>query len=205
MPRAIRMNLDDSRIQRESFDLNAHDLLHLQVLEDPIQHSVLRPAIQSHIYAVPVAKMPWERAPLGAVFGNVQQSVQHIQHIKIGQPYISALHRQLSLIFAYRGERAATVRFGRFERPSKPNSQFVLVSFAFLFWLRHNISRCLLTGTLPFSERSAPDFVSTSSREAESYSWGRFHWGRSPPCHNARSSRKNTLIPASADRRDQLH
>jgi len=85
------MNLDDGRIQRESFDPDALDLLQLQLLEHPIQNSILRPAVQSHIDTVPVAEMLWECASLAAVFGNVQQSVQHIH---IGQPHISALPRQ---------------------------------------------------------------------------------------------------------------
>lgn len=85
------MNLDDGRVQREGFDADAHDLFQLQLLEDAIQHPVLRPAVHPDVDRMPVAEPTRKSAPLTALLGNIENRVEHLE---IGQSYVAALHRQ---------------------------------------------------------------------------------------------------------------
>jgi hypothetical protein len=88
------MHLDDGRIERESFDLDAHNLLQLQLLEHPIQNTALGPAIHAHIDAMPVTEVLGKPAPLATMLGNIQKRVQHGQ---VRQAYIAPLNRQTIL------------------------------------------------------------------------------------------------------------
>jgi hypothetical protein len=88
------MHLDDGAVQRDRFDLDAHDLSMLQLLEHPIQHAQLGPAVHAGVDRVPVAEALGQAAPLAAVLGNVQDRIQNLQ---IGQADIASLSRQTSL------------------------------------------------------------------------------------------------------------
>ncbi len=48
---------------------------------------------------MPPAKSFWEPAPLTSLLSHIKDSVEYLQ---VGQTYIAALHRRLSLIRAYR-------------------------------------------------------------------------------------------------------
>jgi hypothetical protein len=73
------MHLDDRAVQRDGFDLDAHDLGPLQLLEHPIEHAALGPAVHARVDGVPVAEPLGQAAPLAAVLGHVQDGVQHLQ------------------------------------------------------------------------------------------------------------------------------
>ena len=47
------MHLHDGRVHLDGFDLDVHDLLPLQLLEDVIQHAILGPAIHAGIDGMP--------------------------------------------------------------------------------------------------------------------------------------------------------
>lgn len=71
-PGAIRMHLHWSRVQRDGFDLDAHDLLQLKLLEDPVHHTAFRPAVHASVDGVPVAEPLKQTAPLAAMLGYIQ-------------------------------------------------------------------------------------------------------------------------------------
>jgi hypothetical protein len=74
--------------------LMRHDLGLLQLLEHPVEHAALGPAVHARVDGVPVAKALGQAAPLATEFGNVQDGVQHTQ---IGQADVAALCRQAVL------------------------------------------------------------------------------------------------------------
>ena len=98
------MHFDRGRVQRHGFDLDAHDLIVLQLREYPIQDAVLRPPIHAGVDGVPVAKALGQTAPLAALLGYIQDRVEHAQ---IGQAHVAALGRQTML-------DQAVLRFGDF-------------------------------------------------------------------------------------------
>jgi hypothetical protein len=98
------MHFDGGAVQGNGFDLDADDLIVLQLCEHPIQHPVLRPPIHAGIDGVPIAKPLGQSAPFAALFGDVQDGVQYPH---IGQAHIAALPRQTLL-------DQAVLRFGDF-------------------------------------------------------------------------------------------
>src|ERR1035438_7908471 len=82
------MDFDGGRIQAHGLDANAHDLLALQLLEDPIQHAVLGPAVHAGVDGVPRSEAFGQAAPLAAVLGHIEQGVQQLQVVDL---YIAAL------------------------------------------------------------------------------------------------------------------
>ena len=92
------MHFDRGRVQGHRFDLDADDLIVLQLREYPIQHAVLRPAVHPRINGVPVAEPLGQTAPFAALLGHIQDRVQHPQ---IGQAHIAALNRQQCSIRRY--------------------------------------------------------------------------------------------------------
>jgi len=88
------MHFDSSTVQGHGFDLDADDLIVLQLREYPIQYAALGPPIHASIDGVPIAKPLGQTAPFAALFGDVQDRVQHPQ---IGQAYVAALNRQTVL------------------------------------------------------------------------------------------------------------
>ena len=88
------MYFDRRTVQGHRFDLDPDDLIVLQLRKYPIQYAALRPPIHAGIDGVPIAKPPGQTAPFAALFGDVQDRVQHPQ---IGQAYVAALNRQTVL------------------------------------------------------------------------------------------------------------
>ena len=88
------MHLYRSRIQADGFDFDAHHLFPLQLLEHFVQHTALGPAVHAYVNRVPVAEALRQPAPLAAVFGHIQDRVQHRQVV---QAHIAALYRQAIL------------------------------------------------------------------------------------------------------------
>jgi len=82
------MNLDARGIQRDRLDLDAHDLGLLQLLEHPIEHTRLGPAIHAGVDRVPVAEALGQPSPFAAVFGHVKDGVDHLQ---VAQADVAAL------------------------------------------------------------------------------------------------------------------
>ncbi len=82
------MHLDDGRVQFYGLDLEAHDLLPLQLFKDAIQYAVLGPAIHASVEGVPVAKTLRQSAPLAPLLGYIQQRVEHLQ---VGKTDIASL------------------------------------------------------------------------------------------------------------------
>ena len=85
------MDLDDRAVQRRHIELHAHELFPLQLLEDPIQHPVLRPAVHAGVDGVPIAEAGRQPPPLAAMFGYVKDGVEHLQ---VRQADVAALHRK---------------------------------------------------------------------------------------------------------------
>ena len=88
------MDFDGGAVQRHRFDLDADDLMVLHLREYPIQHAALRPAIHAGVDRVPVAEALGKTAPFAALFGHLQNRVQHSQ---IGQAHVATLRRQTVL------------------------------------------------------------------------------------------------------------
>ena len=88
------MHLDHGAVQRHRFDLDAHDLSMLQLLEHPIHHAQLGPPVHAGVDRVPVAEALGQAAPLAAVLGHVQDRIDHLQ---VGQADIASLSRQATL------------------------------------------------------------------------------------------------------------
>ena len=86
------MYLHDGRVHFDRFDLNAHDLLPLQTLEDMIQDTVLGPAIHAGIDGVPRAESLGQSAPLAALLSNIEQRVKKLQ---VGHLHVAPLTGQL--------------------------------------------------------------------------------------------------------------
>ena len=88
------MYLDGGRVQFDGLDLDAHDLLPLQLFKDVIQHAILGPAIHTSVDGVPVAKSLRQSAPLASMLGHVQLRVEHLQ---VGKTDIASLARKAGL------------------------------------------------------------------------------------------------------------
>ena len=85
------MHFDGRTVQRHGFDLEADDLLLLQLREDPIQHAAFGPAIHAGVDRVPVTEPFGQAAPFAALFGHIQDRIQHLQ---IGQAHVATLYWQ---------------------------------------------------------------------------------------------------------------
>ena len=90
--RPVGMHLDDGAVQRHGLQLEAHDPLALQMLEDPVEHPAPRPPVHPHVDGVPVAEPGQQPSPLAAVRGHVQDSVEHLP---VRMADIAALHRKV--------------------------------------------------------------------------------------------------------------
>ena len=86
------MHLDDGAVQRHRFQLEAHDPLPLQLLEHPVEHPALRPAVHAHVDGVPVAVPGRQPPPLAAMLGHVEDGVEYLQ---VRQADVAALHRKV--------------------------------------------------------------------------------------------------------------
>src|SRR5450755_1428156 len=73
------MYLDDRTVEADRLDLDADQLLMLQLLEQAVQHTGLRPAVHPRVDRVPVAKALGQRTPFAAVLGHIKNSVDHLQ------------------------------------------------------------------------------------------------------------------------------
>lgn len=85
------MHLDDGAIETDGLNLDAHELLMLQLLEQSIQHAGLRPAVHARVDRVPVAKALRQRPPFAAVLRDIQDRVDHSE---VSERDVAALNRQ---------------------------------------------------------------------------------------------------------------
>ena len=111
------MHFDVVQSSANGLDLDAHDLRLLQLLEHPIEHAALGPAIHARIDRVPIAEPLGQTAPLAAVLGHIQDGVEHVQ---IRQADVAALHRQAVL-------DPRVLRFGDFHLRSMPYNHELIV------------------------------------------------------------------------------
>jgi hypothetical protein len=88
------MNLDRGRVQGYSFELNADDLLDLQLLEHTVENASLGPTAHPHVNSVPAAKTLRKSSLLAALLSHIQHC---IEHLKVAQPHVPTLHRQCIL------------------------------------------------------------------------------------------------------------
>ena len=96
------MDLDDGAVYRHCLDLDAHHLLPLELLEDLVQHPVLRPAIHPSVNRVPIAEPSRQPAPLATVLRHIHDSVEHLP---VRKADIATLHREVpcyALILGFR-------------------------------------------------------------------------------------------------------
>ena len=87
----VRMNLDDGAVHRHRFDLDTDDLLFLQGREHTIQDPCLGPTVHSCVDRMPIAESLGQSPPFAAVFGHVQDGVQHL---KVGETDVASLFRE---------------------------------------------------------------------------------------------------------------
>ena len=73
------MDLDARGVERDRFDLDAHDLRSLQLLEHAIKYTGLGPAVHARVDGVPVAKPLGQSAPLAAMLGHIEDRIDHLQ------------------------------------------------------------------------------------------------------------------------------
>jgi len=85
------MNLHHGAVQRYRLDLDAHDLGLLQLLEHPVEHPALAPAVHARIDRVPIAEALGQAAPLAALLGHVQDGIQNTE---VGQTHVAPLRGQ---------------------------------------------------------------------------------------------------------------
>jgi hypothetical protein len=98
MPGAVRVHPHRGRVQRDGLDLDAHDLLQLQLLEDPVHHAAFRPAVHPRVNGMPVAEPLRQTAPLAAMLSYVEQGIQQLKFDRLTLPRCTG---RLSLIRAY--------------------------------------------------------------------------------------------------------
>ena len=102
------MHLDDGAVHRYRLQPDAHDLLALQMLEDPVQHPVLRPPVHPRVDGMPVAEPRRQPAPLAAMLGDIQDGVENLP---VRQADVAALHRKVR-------RNAGVLRFREFHPQS---------------------------------------------------------------------------------------
>jgi len=73
------MHFDTGAIQRNGFDLDANDLLLLQLFKDPVEYAALGPAIHSGVNGVPVAEAFRQASPLAAMLGHIKNGIENLQ------------------------------------------------------------------------------------------------------------------------------
>ncbi len=78
-PRAVRVHLDAGAVQAERLDLDADELVALELLEHPVEHAAPGPAAHSRADRVPVAEPLRQATPLAALLGHVEDRVEHLQ------------------------------------------------------------------------------------------------------------------------------
>jgi hypothetical protein len=88
------MHLHDGAVERDRFDLDAHDLSMLQLLEHAIHHAQLGPPVHPGVDRVPIAEALGQATPLAAVLCNVQDRIQDLQ---VGKADIASLPRKTAL------------------------------------------------------------------------------------------------------------
>jgi hypothetical protein len=91
------MYLNRSRVLTESFNANAYDLLHLELLEDAIQYAALGPAIHARVDGVPVPKTCGKAAPLASLLGYIQNGIQRFKVAQSGKHLESVYQKPLLL------------------------------------------------------------------------------------------------------------
>ncbi|OFV96101.1 MAG: hypothetical protein A3F68_04580 [Acidobacteria bacterium RIFCSPLOWO2_12_FULL_54_10] len=88
------MHLDDGRVPFYGLDLEAHDLLPLQPLQDAIQHAVPGPAIPASVDGVPVAKIA---AAVRATGTPARLRTTTVAHLPVGKADMASLARKAVL------------------------------------------------------------------------------------------------------------
>ena len=73
-------------VQRHGLDLDTDDLRTLQLFEQSIQNTAFGPAVHTRVDRVPVAKAPWQTAPLATMLGNVQDGIENLKVRKTDVP-----------------------------------------------------------------------------------------------------------------------
>lgn len=69
------MDFDDSAVETDRFDLDANQLLLLQLLKQPIEHTGFSPTIHAGVNRMPIAKPLRQSAPFAAVLGHVENRI----------------------------------------------------------------------------------------------------------------------------------
>lgn len=88
---AVGLNLDYGAVQRHCLDAYTHELRALQLLEHPVQHTALAPAVHAGVERMPITKALRQAAPLAAMLGHVQNGIEYGEVV---QADIAPLHRQ---------------------------------------------------------------------------------------------------------------
>src|SRR5579863_8861405 len=73
------MNLDDRAVQTHRFDLDADELLALQLGKQPVEHTGLSPAIHARVDRMPITESLRQRTPLAAVLSHIEDGIDHVE------------------------------------------------------------------------------------------------------------------------------
>ena len=101
------MDFDDGAIQKDGLDFNLNDLFLLQPRKDPVEYARLAPAVHAGIDGVPIAQPGGQTAPFAALFGDIQDGIDHLE---ITQADVAALPRKAL-------RNALILGFGDFHAP----------------------------------------------------------------------------------------
>ena len=105
------MDLGARGVQRDRFDLDAHDLRSLQLLEHTIKYTGLGPAVHAGVDGVPVAEPFGQSAPLAAMLGYIEDRIDHLQ---ITQADVATLTTDVTaLLPIVQNELAAATKAGK--------------------------------------------------------------------------------------------
>lgn len=83
------MYFDAGTIQRNGFDLDADDLLLLQLPEDPVKYAALGPSVHAGVDGVPVTKPFRQTSPFAAMFCHIKNGVEYLEVGKADIPTLA--------------------------------------------------------------------------------------------------------------------
>src|SRR5271168_3189665 len=88
------MNFDNRAIQTHRLDLDADELLTLQLRKEPIEHTGLSPAVHARVDRMPVTESFRQCTPLAAILGHIEDGIDHVEVLVRD---VAALTRQVLL------------------------------------------------------------------------------------------------------------
>src|SRR5579862_5073135 len=73
------MNLDNRAVQTHRFDLDADELLALQLRKQAVEHTSLGPAFHARVDRMPITKSLRQGSPLATILGHIEDGINHVE------------------------------------------------------------------------------------------------------------------------------